>query len=122
MKVLHDSLDALLAELRARQVEAVRVSRTVHSETGQRTGAIPYLTCRVIVTAALDEHLWTEWRLWVGRSIAEVGERGLLLPESLRKRSATALTEVRCQLEDAGFRVLDGVLTHDAATMDSFRP
>jgi hypothetical protein len=41
---------------------------------------------RVLVTAALNEYYWAEWRHWVGRAIAEVGDRGLHLPAWLREK------------------------------------
>jgi hypothetical protein len=41
---------------------------------------------RVLVTAALNEYHWAEWRHWVGRAIAEVGDRGLHLPAWLREK------------------------------------
>jgi hypothetical protein len=122
MKLIFDSLDALLAELKERKVEIVRVFRAVNAEGGRPTAGIPHLTCRVVVTAAIDDRLWAEWRLWVGRAIAEVGERGLLLPEWLRKKSDAALADVTKRIDDASFQIREGLLTHDAASMDSFRP
>jgi len=77
MKLIFDSLDALHAELKDRKVEIVRVSRAVQAEGGRPAAGIPHLTCRVIVTAALDDHVWAEWRRWAGRAIAEVSECGL---------------------------------------------
>lgn len=122
MKVMFDSLDALLAELKERKVEVVRVSRAVHSEGGRPTAGIPRLTCRVIVTAAIDDHLWAEWRLWVGRAIAEVSERGLHLPETLRAKGDRALADITQRIDDASFQIREGVLTHDTASVDSFSP
>jgi hypothetical protein len=121
MKLLYDSLDAMLGELRDRRVEVMRVSRLVHCESGRPTAGIPHLTARVIVTAAVDEHLWAEWRFWVGRAIAEVSERGLLLPERLRSKSDKALADIMERVELAGFRVREGFLAHDGAGLDSFR-
>src|SRR5574341_791447 len=119
MKLIFDSLDALLTELKDRKVEIVRVSRAVHMEGGRPTAGIPHLTSRVIVTAALDDHLWAEWRLWVGRAIAEVGERGLHLPERLRTKGDRALADIAKRIDDASFQIREGLLTHDTATMDS---
>ena len=62
MKILFDSLDAILTEPRDRKVTVVRISPAIERETGARTGGIPHLTSRVIVSAAIDTHLWTEWR------------------------------------------------------------
>ncbi|MBI4635686.1 MAG: hypothetical protein HY727_04995 [Candidatus Rokubacteria bacterium] len=120
MKLIFDSLDALLAELKERKVAIVRVSRAVHAESGRPAAGIPHLTCRVIVTATIDDDLWAEWRLWVGRSLAEVGERGLLLPERLRTKSDTALADVARRIDGASLQIREGLLTHDAASMDSF--
>jgi hypothetical protein len=120
MKLLLDSLDALLAELRERKIGVVRVSRVSHLETGLRTAGIPHLTSRVIVTAGIDDHVWAEWRHWVGRAAAEVGEQGLRLPERLKKRTDTILAEVSHCVDTAGFQIRQGLLTHDTATMDTF--
>ena len=121
MKVLFESLDALLSELTDRKIESVRVSSAVLAETGRRTGRIPHLTSRVIVTATLSDQLWAEWRYWIGRAPAEIGDRGLHLPTRLKERSETALTEIRQQIEARGFRVLDGLIAHDTAAMENYR-
>jgi hypothetical protein len=120
MKLLFDSLDALLAELRDRQVRVVRVSPMIHAETGARTAGIPHLTNRVVVTAAIDERLWAEWRYWVGRTIAEVGERGLRQPDWLRKKAAAALAEVSRKVDEAGFQIREGIVAHDTVSLDCF--
>jgi hypothetical protein len=86
MKLLFDSLDAFLAEVRDRKVEIVRISPALAIDTGRRTAGIPTLVSRVLVTAELNEHHWAEWRHWVGRAIAEVGDRGLHLPAWLREK------------------------------------
>jgi hypothetical protein len=122
MKLIFDSLDALLAELKERKVAIVRVSRAVQAEGGRPAAGIPHLTCRVIVTAALDDHVWAEWRLWVGRAIAEVSERGLHLPERLRAKGDRALAEISKRVDDASFEIREGVLTHDTASADCFSP
>jgi hypothetical protein len=121
MKILHESLDTLLAELRERGVDAVRVARLVHTECGRSTAGIPRLIVRILVTAAIDEHLWAEWRHWVGRAVAEVGPNGMRLPDDLQRRGAVRLEEVRTHVERAGFRVLDGLFTHDTGVLDVFR-
>jgi len=121
MKLIFDSLDALLAELRDRKVEVVRVSPAVTSEPLRATAGLPRLTSRVIVTAAIDEHLWAEWRHWVGRALAEVTERGLHLPDGLRKKGDAALAEISKRVDDAGFQIREGLIAHDTVTIDSFR-
>ena len=122
MKLIFDSLDALLAELKERKVEIVRVSRAIHIEGGRPTAGIPHLTSRVIVTATIDDHLWAEWRLWIGRAIAEVGERGLHLPDRLRTKGDAALADITKRIDDASFQIREGLLAHDTASMDSFTP
>ena len=87
MKLMFDSLDGMMTELRTHKVNAVRVSRAIQRENGQATTGVPFLTSRIIVTAGLGDHLWAESRFWVGRTIAEVGPRGLRLPEVLARRS-----------------------------------
>lgn len=121
MKLIFDSLDGLFAELKEQKVQVVRVSSAIHAETGARTAGIPHLTCRVVVTAALDDQVWTEWRYWVGRAVAEVGDRGLHLPGWLRTKSDEALAQVAKRVDDAGFSIREGMLAHDTAVMESFR-
>jgi hypothetical protein len=121
MKLLFDSLDALLIELRDRKVTIVRISPAIERESGARTGGIPHLTSRVIVTAAIDDHLWAEWRHWVGRAVAEVSERGLHLPATLQRKGNEALAVISTLVDDAGFEIREGILAHDTAAMDTFR-
>jgi hypothetical protein len=121
MKLIFDSLDAMLGELRERKVEVVRISPVIHAETGARTGGIPHLTSRVIVTAAIDERFWAEWRYWVGRSVAEVNERGLHLPDWLKKKGDVAAAEISNRVDDASFQVREGFIAHDTCAVDNFR-
>ena len=121
MKLLFDSLDAILTELRERKITVVRISPAIERETGARTGGIPHLTSRVIVTATVDDHLWAEWRHWVGRAVAEFSERGLHLPERLRHRGDEAIALISKRVDDAGFEIREGILAHDTAAMDTFR-
>src|SRR5262245_48814578 len=121
MKLLFDSLDALLSELRDRKVTVVRISPAIDRETGARTGGIPHLTSRVIVTAALDDRLWTEWRHWVGRAVAEASERGLHLPATLQRKGNEAIAAISKRVDAAGFEIREGILAHDTAAMDTFR-
>jgi hypothetical protein len=121
MKLLFDSLDAFLAEVRDRKVDIVRISPALAIDTGRRTAGIPHLVSRVLVTAALNEHHWAEWRRWVGRAMAEVGDRGLHVPAWLREKQDRALAEVSKRVDAAGLLIREGILTHDTGVMDSFR-
>jgi hypothetical protein len=121
MKLLFDSLDALLAELRERQVEIVRVSSGLEVDRGPRTAGVAQLVGRVIVTAALDDHHWAEWRHWVGRTVAEVTPRGFQAPAWLQDRHDRALAEVTRRVEAAGFQIRPGILAHDTSVLESFR-
>jgi hypothetical protein len=121
VKLLFDSLDALLAELRDRKAEIVRVSPALELDRGPRTAGVPQLVSRVLVTAALDDHHWVEWRYWVGRGIAEITPSGFQLPAVLQTKRNHALAEVSRRLDEAGFQIREGILTHDQGVMDSFR-
>ena len=121
MKLMFDSLDGLITELRAQKVSAVRVSRAIQREHGPATTGVPFLTSRIIVTAGLGDHLWAESRFWVGRTIAEVGPRGLRLPDALARRSNEVLGDVTRRLADGGFEVRQGLFAHDTAAMDNFQ-
>ncbi len=121
MKLVFDSLEGLLTELRDRKVLVVRVCSAVHSDAGARTGGIPYLTRRIVVTATLDAELWAEWRYYVGRGVAEVGERGLHLSEALTRRGDEMLGTITKRIDDAGFSIREGMLAHDTVAIDNFR-
>ncbi len=121
MKLLFESLDALLAELRDRKMEVVRVSPAFAIETDLQTAGVPQLVSRVLVTAALDEHTWTEWRHRVGQAVVELGYPEFQVPVWLRDRQDRALAEVSRRVDDAGFRIREGILTHDRGVMDAFR-
>ena len=121
VKLLFDSLDALLAELRERKVEIVRVSPALEVDTGPRTAGVPQLVGRILVTAALDDHHWAEWRYWVGRAVAKVTARGFQLPPGLQEQHDRALAEVARRVDEAGFLIREGILTHDRGVLDTFR-
>jgi AcrR family transcriptional regulator len=121
MKLLFDSLDALLTQLRDRHVDVVHVSPALAIETGPRTSDVPRLVSRVLVTAALDDHHWAEWRHWVGQAIADLESAQIQIPAALREQRDHALAEISRRVDDAGFQIREGILTHDAGVMDSFR-
>ena len=121
MKLLFESLDALLVELRDRKVEVVRVSPALEVGTGPRKGGIPHLVSRVLVTAALGDHHWAEWRHRVGQAVAEIGRPELQVPTWLREQQDRALAEVARRVDEAGFLIREGILTHDTGVMDTFR-
>jgi hypothetical protein len=120
MKVLFHSLEALVGELRDRQVRIVRIAPAVEESENAEAGGIPALISRVLVTATLTEHLWVEWRYRVGRDVAEVVERGLVLSARLRRRSDEALAVVARYVDREGFEIREGIVTHDTATIDTF--
>ncbi|HUF91910.1 MAG TPA: hypothetical protein VMR23_05995, partial [Candidatus Limnocylindria bacterium] len=105
MKIMFDSLEGLLTELRDRKIEVVRLCSAIHCDAGVRTAGIPHLTRRIVVTAAIDTDLWAEWRYFVGRGVAEVGERGLHPSEALTKRGDEMLATISQRIDDAGFEI-----------------
>ena len=121
MKLLFESLDALLVELRDRKVEVVRVSPALEIETGPWAAAIQHLVSRVLVTAALGDNTWAEWRRRVGQAIAEIGRPEVQVPAWLREKQDRALAEVSRRVDEAGFLIREGILTHDTGVMDPFR-
>ena len=121
VKLLFDSLDALLVELRDRKVEVVRVSPALQIETGPRTARNPHLVGRVLVTAALNDHTRAEWRYWVGQAVTETDRPEVHLSTWLREQQDRALAEVARRVDEAGFLVREGILTNDTGVMDSFR-
>src|SRR5262249_48560938 len=121
VKLIFDSLDALLAELRDQKVEIVRVSPAVEIETSPRTAGIPHLVSRVLVTAALDDPNWAGWRHGSGRVVAGRGRPEVGMPAWLGENHALALAEVSRGVDEAGFLIREGILTHDRGVMDTFR-
>jgi hypothetical protein len=121
MKLTFNTLEGLFTELREQQIAVVRVAPAIHADMLRTVGGIPHLTCRVVVTARVDRGEWIEWRFQVGRAVAEVGDRGLQVPAWLQTRSDEALREVSRRVDEAGFLIREGMLTHDTAVMDAFR-
>jgi len=70
------------------------------------------------MTAVLDWDLWTEWRLLVGRGHAEVTEHGAVAPARIAELLKQRTREVRARVAEDGLGVRDGLLAHDAETMD----
>jgi len=121
VKLVFDSLDALLVELRDRKVEVVRVSPALEIGAGPRTAGIPPLVSRVLVTAALDDQSWAEWRYWVGQAVAEIDRPEIQVPTWLREKQDRGLAEVARRVDEAGFLIREGILTHDRGVLDTFR-
>jgi hypothetical protein len=121
MKLLFESLDGLLTELRDSKVQVVRVSPALAIEAGPRTGGIPHAVVRVLVTAALDDSWWAEWRLWIGQTMADPTRQDVEVPTWLNEARDRALARISKRVDDAGFLLREGIVTHDAGAMDSFR-
>jgi hypothetical protein len=116
MKVIHGSLENLLQEVKDKKVDAVRVAGFMQSDVV--TNGLPRYTAWVVVTALLDWDIWTEWRLLVGRGYAEVTETGAVVPPRIAERLAEHGKDVRARVAEAGLGVRDGLLAHDAESMD----
>ena len=116
MKIVHGSLRALLQEVTERNLEAVRVAAFLQSDVV--SDGMPRYTAWVVVTAMLDEPLWAEWRLLVGRGHAEVTEQGAVAPARLGELLKHRTREIRTRVAEAGLGVRDGILAHDAEAMD----
>lgn len=84
MKLLFESLEALLVELRDRKVTVVRVSPALAIEAAPGPVGGMHLVARVLVTAALGDRSWTEWRHRVGH--APVDDPAIAPPTWLRER------------------------------------
>lgn len=111
MKLLVHSLGALFVELRHRKVRIVRVSPVLEIETIPRTGGTPHIVSRVLVTAALGDRSWAEWRRLVGK--VPVGYPQFQVSPQLRAQQDRALAEVARRVDDAGFEIREGVLSHN---------
>ncbi len=118
MKVVHGSLKGLLQEVKDKKVEAVRVAAFMQSDVVTNANGLPRYTAWVVVTAMLDWDLWTEWRLLVGRGHAEVTDKGAVVPARIAELMKERVREVRARVSESGFCVRDGLLAHDAESMD----
>jgi hypothetical protein len=116
MKVIHGSLKSLLQEVKDKKVETVRVAGFMQADVV--SNGVPRYAAWVVVTAVLDWDLWTEWRLLVGRGHAELTEHGAVVPARIAERLAERGREVRARVAEAGVGVRDGLLAHDAESMD----
>jgi hypothetical protein len=116
MKVIHGSLKGLLQEVKDKKVETVRVAGFM--QTDVVSNGMPRYSAWVVVTAVLDWDLWTEWRLLIGRGHAELTEGGAVVPPRIAERLADRGREVRARVAEAGLGVRDGLLAHDAESMD----
>ena len=121
MKLLFECLESFLVELRDRKVTLVRVSPALAVETGPRVDDLPNIVSRVLVTAALDDQNWAEWRYWVGEAPLQGAGPELQVPMWLREKQDRSLAEVARRVDGAGFLLREGILTHDRGVMDTFR-
>ena len=119
MKLLFESLDALLVELRDRGITIVRVSPTLAVEPAPGSGGQTHLVARVLVTGTLGDQSWAEWRHRVGHAPVDGG--AVERPAWLRERQDRALAQVSRHVDEAGFLIREGILTHDRGVMDTFR-
>ena len=118
MKVIHGSLENLLQEVKAKKLDWVRVAGFLQCDVGANANGMPRYAAWVVVTAALDWDLWTEWRLLVGRGYAEVSESGAVVPPRIAERLAERGREVRARVAEAGLGLRDGLLAADAESVD----
>ena len=117
MELIHGSLRSLLTEIKeAGKIDGVRVAAMLQSTT--EGGGIPRYTSWVVVSAQVDWEKWAEWRLLVGRQRAEVTEHGLRVPAKLAALTEERLAEVQDRIEVAGLGMRDGILAHDAESLE----
>src|SRR5206468_1151868 len=110
-----------LRERQNHQVERVRVSPALEIETGPRTSGVPHLVSRILVTAALDDDNWAEWRHWVGQAVVETARSEIQMPPWLRDTQDHALAEVSRRVDEAGFFIREGIPPHERGVMGTFR-
>ena len=82
---------------------------------------IPHLVVLVLVTAALDDHTLAEWRHWVGQAVAKIGRPEIRVPTWLPEKQDRHSPRSRKRVEEAGFLIREGILTHDRGVMDTVR-
>jgi len=115
MKIIHASLGTFLDEVKTGGT-AVRVAALMQSTT-QGTAA-PLYASWIVVTASPDGGGWAEWRLLVGRQQAELTARSFGVPSRLARLTEERLADVRRRVEATGLPMADGILAHDAETVD----
>lgn len=116
MKIIHNSLSGLLAEVKQQQKDdAVRVAAQMQSAGGV---GVPRYTSWVIVSARVEWDAWVEWRLLVGRQRAGFTELGFHVPTKLAQLSDERLAEVRGWIEAAGLAMREGMLAADGELLE----
>lgn len=116
MKILHASLSTFLEEVKTGG-QPVRVAALIQS-TMTPAMAAPLYASWIVVTAALEGGAWAEWRILVGRQRAELTERSYPVPSRLATLTEERLAEVRGWIEATGLTIADGILAHDAESVD----
>jgi hypothetical protein len=116
MKIIHASLQALLAEAKERNVGPVRVGAVMQSDTAGN--GIPRCTSWIVVSAPVGWDQWVEWRHCVGRDGTDFRDEADDIPPAVLAGINERLSEVWTRVVGAGLEVRDGVIANETEAMD----
>jgi hypothetical protein len=120
MKIIHASLQALLTEVKERNVGAVRLAAVMQNDTA--ANGTPRRTSWIVVSAPVGWDQWDQWVQWqhsVGGDGPELGEDGGRIPYRIMALMKERLIEVCARVVAAGLEVRDGIIADDAEAVPS---
>ena len=116
MKIIHASLQALLSEVKERNVGAVRLAAVMQNDPPGN--GLPRRTSWIVVSAPVGRDRWVEWRHSVGRDGPDLEEEGAQVPYGVMTLMKERLIEVCVRVVSAGLEIRDGIIAHDAEAVD----
>jgi hypothetical protein len=116
MKIIHASLQALLSEVKERNVGPVRVGAVTQSNAAGN--GIPGGTSWIVVSAPVGWDQWVEWRHRVGRDGADLSDDADDIPPTVLAVISERLSEVWTRVVAAGLEVRDGIIANETEAMD----
>jgi hypothetical protein len=116
MKIIHASLEALLTEVKQRNVGAVRVGAVMENDAVGN--GIPRCTSWIVVSAPVGWDQWIEWRHCVGRDGTDSLDEADDIPPAVLGVINERLSAVWTRVVGAGLEVRDGVIANETEAMD----
>ena len=116
MKIIHASLQALLSEVKERNVGAVRIAAVMQSDAVGN--GILRCTSWIVVSAPVGWDQWVEWRHCLGGDSTDPRAEAEDIPPAVLAVINERLIEVCARVVAAGLEVRDGVIASETEAMD----
>ena len=116
MKIIHASLEALLTEVKERNVGAVRIGAVMQSEAAGN--GIPRCTSWIVVSAPVGWDQWVEGRHRIGRDGTDLRDEADDIPPAVLAVINERLSQIWTRVVGAGLEVRDGIIADEAEAMD----